>query len=51
VLVLIFTAAIPSTDGRQTDGGQTARMELIVLAVFVVVVAFVAWKAPSASRR
>jgi hypothetical protein len=26
-------------------------MELIVLAVFVAVLAFVAWKAPSASRR
>ena len=42
---------MPAPDGRQTAGGETAGMELIVLAVFVAVLAFVAWKAPSASRR
>jgi len=48
----IFTDAIPVTDWPQTDARESVRMELVIpLVVFVVVLAFVAWKTPSASRR
>ena len=48
----IFTDAIPVTDWPQTDARESVPMELVIpLVVFVVVLAFVAWKTPSASRR
>jgi hypothetical protein len=50
---VIFTDAIPTTDWRQTDAGEgVSTVELLIpLVAFLVVLAFVAWKTPSASRR
>jgi len=45
-VALIFTRAIPAADGGQTDAGETARMDVIVLLAFVGLLAYVAWKAP-----
>jgi hypothetical protein len=41
------------TDWQQTDARESVRiMELVIpLVVFVLVLGFVAWKTPSASRR
>ena len=49
----IFTDAIPVTDWPQTDARESVRtMELVIpLVVFLVVLAFVAWKTPTASPR
>jgi hypothetical protein len=50
---VIFTDAIPTTDWRQTDAREgVSTVELLIpLVAFLVVLAFVAWKTPSASRR
>jgi hypothetical protein len=45
-LALIFTRPIPAADGGETGAGETPGMELIVLAAFVGVLAYVAWKTP-----
>jgi cytochrome b561 len=47
---LILTCAIPATDPAQTARAHTAHMELIVLAAFVALLGYVAWKTPSAGR-
>jgi hypothetical protein len=50
-LALIFTGPIPTADGGQTGVADTAAMDLVVLAAFVVLLAYVAWKTPRARGR